>query len=181
MSSPWRPPFVAALQRQAPRVEVQVATVSPEGLPAVRTVQLQGVSVDSCPYFFTDLRSRKAGHLAQNPAVALVAWFPDTHEQFCLSGRATLHGLHAEGAWAELRQQGWARLDSAQRQTFGGPPPGRALAPTHEREVLAAPPPEFVVVSVDVAEVDWLTLGPPPSRVDFRLVGAVWVTQALTP
>lgn len=181
MSPPWRQPFQTALERNAPQVEVQVGTVSPEGVPAVRTVVLRGFSPEGCPYFFTDLRSRKANHLAENPKVALHAWFPLTQEQFRLNGRASLHGWHAEGAWAELRRHAWEGLDDESRRAFVGPPPGRTLVTPLAVEVPPSPPQEFVLVAVDVTEADWLSLGPPATRAGFRLIGAGWVQQALTP
>ena len=58
MTAPWRVPFETALRAHAPLAEIQVATSSPEGMPAVRTVILRGVSVEGFPYFFTDGRSR---------------------------------------------------------------------------------------------------------------------------
>lgn len=181
MSGPWRQPFEAALQRHAPLRDVQVATVSPEGVPAVRTVTLQGLSVEGLPYFYTDTRTRKADHLRENPKVALHAWFPLTREQFRLSGRACLHGTHAEGAWAEFRQHAWERLDDAAKRAFIGPPPGHGYVTPVALEVPALAPPEFLLVSVEVRDADWLALGPPPTRVGFRLLGAAWVQQQLTP
>lgn len=181
VSSPWRQPFEAALQRNAPQAEVQVATVAPEGSPAVRTVLLRGVSVEGNPYFFTDARSRKADHLRQNPRLSLLAWFPKTGEQFRLSGAARLHGWHAEGAWAELRQRAWAALAPHEHQPFLGPPPGQLLLPRLDRPVPPGPPQEFLVVSLEVTEADWLVEGAPPTRVGCRKVGSTWVDQLLTP
>lgn len=181
MSPPWRAPFEAALARNAPQATVQVATVSPEGVPGVRTVILRGLSVEGHPYFFTDTRTRKADHLRENPRLSLLAWFPRSREQFRLSGRALLHGTHAEGAWAELRQRAWEGLTEEDRQAFLGPPPGHAYVPHVAMEIPQAAPPEFLLVSEQVTDADWLALGPPPSRVGFRLLGAAWVEQQLNP
>ena len=181
MSAPWRQPFEAALKRNAPQLDLQVATVSPEGVPAVRTVLLRGFTVEGHPSFFTDLRSRKANHLAQNPKIALLAWFPQTGEQFRLTGRATMHGRHAEGSWAQLRQQGWEHLDAEERLAYVGPPPGRTLVRPMVTEAPPGPPEEFLIVTVDVTEADWLSVGPPRTRAGFRLLGAGWVQQALNP
>jgi hypothetical protein len=181
VSPPWRQPFETALQRNAPQRELQVATVSPEGVPSVRTVVLRGITADARPFFYTDVRTRKANHLAENPKVALHAWFPLTREQFRLTGRAGLHGSHAEGPWAELRHAAWLSFDDEARLAFIGPPPGRTYVTPIPREVPPAPPQEFLVVSVDVTEVDWLALGPPPARAGFRLLGAGWMQQSLTP
>lgn len=181
MSGPWRQPFETALERNAPQLEVQVGTVSPDGVPAVRTVLLRGFAAEGSPFFFTDLRSRKANHLAQNPTIALHAWFPKTREQFRLTGRASLHGWRAEGAWAELRKQAWGRLPNDERVLYVGPPPGRTRVELLAIEAPPAPPQEFVVVSVDVTEADWLSEGPPNTRVGFRLIGAGWAQEWLNP
>lgn len=181
MSAPWRQPFETALERNAPQREVQVATVSPEGVPAVRTVLLRGFSVEGCPYFFTDLRSHKANHLTENPKIALHAWFPQTQEQFRLTGRASLHGRHAEGAWAALRNHGWEQTYEGERRSYIGPPPGRTYVTPPLLEVPPGPPQEFVLVTIDVSEADWLCLGPPKTRAGFRLLGAGWVQQSLNP
>lgn len=169
-----------ALHRNLPQRELQVGTVSPEGVPAVRTVLLRGFAKDM-PYFFTDLRSRKANHLAGNPLVTLHAWFPLTREQFRLTGRATLHGRYAEGPWAARRADAWQRLNDESRLAFGGPPPGRTYVTPGLIDLPPSPPEEFVVVSVEVNDADWLALGPPATRAGFRLLGAGWVQQSLTP
>jgi hypothetical protein len=181
MTAPWRAPFETALRAHAPLAELQVATSSPEGMPSVRTVILRGVSVEGFLYFFTDARSRKADHLRGNPRVALHAWFPLTREQFRLSGRATLHGTHAENPWAELRQQAWGHLEPDARQPFVGAPPGHLAITRVPVEVPAVAPPEFLVISVEVTDADWLALGPPATRAGFRKVGAAWIQQSLTP
>jgi len=181
MSGPWRQPFETALERNAPQLEIQVGTVSPEGVPSVRTVLLRGFSAEGFPYFFTDLRSRKANHLAENSRIALHTWFPRTREQFRLTGRATVHGRHAQGPWAELRKKGWVQLDQDQRGLYVGPPPGRTHAEPRGIEIPPAPPLEFVLVTVEVTEADWLSEGPPRTRVGYRLLGAGWMQELLNP
>jgi hypothetical protein len=181
VSAPWRQPFEQALERNAPQRELQVATVSPEGVPSVRTVLLRGFTAEGFPYFFADLRSRKANHLAENPRIALLAWFPKSGEQFRLSGRATVHGRHAEGPWAELRRHGWLEIDREEALLYVGPPPGRTRVEQVVKEVPPAPPQEFVLVTVEVTEVDWLSVGPPKTRAGFRLIGAGWIQQSLNP
>lgn len=181
MSAPWRKPFETALARNAPQTEVQVATVSSEGVPSVRTVLLRGFSAEGLPYFFTDLRTRKANHLAENPRIALLAWFPKTAEQFRLTGRATVHGWRAEGAWAALRRHSWELLAEDDRLTYVGPPPGRTFVDRAPSVTPPAPPQEFLLVTIDVTECDWLAVGPPRTRAEFRLLGAGWVQQSLTP
>lgn len=181
MSGPWREPFERALRRNAPQAEVQVATVSPEGLPAVRTVDFRGFSVEGQPLFFTDSRTRKADHLRTNPRLMLHAWFPRTQEQLRLAGRATLHGARAEQPWASLRAGAWGDLGDDERALYVGPPPGYPAVEVGQLKVPREAPPEFLVVSLEVVEADWLAHGPPRRRLGWRLLGPSWVEQALTP
>lgn len=181
MDGPWRAPFEQAQQRNAPQVEVQLATVSPEGLPFVRTVDLRGVSAEGHLFVFTDSRSRKADHLRTTPRLMLLAWFPKTQEQWLLSGRVALHGVRAEEPWAAVRARAWAQLEASDRLRYVGPPPGFAYVEAGRVPVPREAPPEFLVVSLDVAEADWLTHGPPRRRLSWRLLGPSWVEQAITP
>lgn len=181
MNGPWRPAFEFALKRNAPQMEIQVATVSPEGLPFTRTVYLRGLSADGVPYFFTDARSRKADHLRTTPRVQLHAWFPKTGEQFRLSGRVALHGLRAEEPWRTAREQGWRDLADDERLMYLGPPPGFPAVEVGQLKVPAEAPPEFLVVTLDVTEVDWLVHGPPRRRLNYRMLGPTWMEQGLTP
>lgn len=165
-----------------PNPRVQVATVSADGVPSLRTVVLRGLLGDGTPYFFTDARSRKVDHLDANPPhLALLAWFEATRQQFRLSGLATVHGEHAAAPWDTLRVSLWARLPPAERAPFFGPAPGRLLVDAPPIESLEPLPKTFVVVSLTVADVDWLVLGPPHQRASFRKVGATWLSQHLTP
>lgn len=181
MNGPWRAPFESALKQNSPQREVQVATVSPEGLPFVRTVFLRGLSEDGVPFFFTDSRSRKADHLRTTPRLQLVAWFPKTGEQFRLSGRVAMHGAHAEPPWQDLRQTGWAALPVDEQLFYVGPPPGFPAISAGNVKPPREAPAEFLLVTLDVNEVDWLTMGPPRRRLSFRVMGPTWVEQGLTP
>lgn len=64
-----------------------VATVNPEGQPSLRTVLLK--QFDQRGFvFFTNLESRKAGDLAQNPKIALhFLWLP-LERQVAVTGQA---------------------------------------------------------------------------------------------
>jgi len=188
MTTPWLSAFRAAMdQSEAARGgaganRMQVATVSPEGLPSIRSVYLRGLSDDGTVWFFTDSRTEKVAELKASGQVALHTWWDVTREQFRLTGRAAVHGAHAEGPFAKLREEFWGQLPLAERGDFAGPPPGRALGPP-PLSVVPAPvaPPEFAVVAVDVALVDWLRLGPPRRRVLFRRLGTEWIEEEVGP
>lgn len=70
------------------RPQIQLATVTPEGLPDVRTVLLTEFSPEGF-WFHTDSRSRKSVHLATTSAVALLFLWPNFTRQLAVQGLAT--------------------------------------------------------------------------------------------
>ncbi len=170
------------MARCPPGNRVQLATVSPEGIPSARTVILRGLSEDGTAWFATDARSEKVAELERNPRVALHVYWPEVGEQFRLSGRARAHGAHADKPFDALRAELWAGLTVETKRLFFGPPPGRQLGPPPPPPAdVASCPPEFVVVAVDVDEVDWLKLGPPHVRFLYRRLGGEWISEELGP
>jgi pyridoxamine 5'-phosphate oxidase len=180
---PWRASFEEALTKDRPNPRVQVATVSLDGVPAVRTVILRGLLGDGTPWFFTDGRSRKVDHLGAEPHhLALNVWFEATRQQFRLSGAGAVHGATASAPWDAIRRAQWARLPEVERAPFSGPVPGCLFIDGSEQLPAASEvPPSFVLVSLAVSDVDRLTLGPPHHRESHRLVGATWLSQRLNP
>lgn len=67
---------------------MSLATVSPEGEPALRTVLLKGFS-ESGFVFFTNLESTKSQHIAKNPNVALLFYWREFERQIKIQGVAT--------------------------------------------------------------------------------------------
>lgn len=170
------------MAQDRPNLRVQVATVSADGVPALRTVVLRGLLGDGTPYFLADGRSRKVDHLdSGRPLLAMLAWFEATRQQFRLTGPASVHGAGAPAPWDTLRGAAWAKLPPVERAPFVGPAPGRSLADHVAVEPPETPPSTFVVVSLAVEDVDWLVLGPPHQRASFRKVGATWVAQRTNP
>lgn len=170
------------MDRCPPGNRVQLATVSPEGIPSVRTVILRGLSDDGTAWFVTDARTEKVAELERNPRVALHVFWPDGGEQFRLSGRARVHGARADAPFDALRAEFWAGLSAETKRLFFGPPPGRQLGPLPPPPAdFVACPPEFAVVGVDVDEVDWLRLGAPPVRWLYRGLGGEWIEEEVGP
>ncbi|MFM7606959.1 MAG: pyridoxamine 5'-phosphate oxidase, partial [Prosthecobacter sp.] len=64
-----------------------LATSTPDGMPLVRTVLLKSLDKQGL-VFFTNLESRKAGHIAQNPHVALVFPWLALERQVIITGTA---------------------------------------------------------------------------------------------
>jgi pyridoxamine 5'-phosphate oxidase len=74
-----------------PNLEVnamQLATVSADGKPSVRTVLLKGVDARGF-IFFTNYDSRKGRELAANANAALVFYWPDLERQVSIAGTVT--------------------------------------------------------------------------------------------
>ncbi len=66
---------------------VLVSTVSPEGTPSARTVLLKGVENNEL-VFYTNYKSRKGTHLAQNPHIALTFLWHELERQIHIEGIA---------------------------------------------------------------------------------------------
>jgi len=77
---------------------VQLATVTPEGLPRCRTVVFRGwlsrAGDDNvrAMKMITDGRSTKVAHVAASPAAELVWWFSKSSEQYRVAGELQLVG-----------------------------------------------------------------------------------------
>lgn len=139
--------------------QATVATVTADGLPAVRTVVLRGVDRRAPSIrFHTDRRSRKFAELSQRPAVA-VHFYDHGHKvQLRLLGRAVLHAGDATTAalWAGMREMSKACYRQPQ-------PPGLPVAAA--AEIDAAQPLgdadgllNFVAVEVRLETLEWLYL-----------------------
>jgi len=65
-----------------------VSTVSSENTPSSRVVLLKGVTGNKF-VFFTNYQSRKGSHLAVNPAISVVFFWPELERQVNIEGKAT--------------------------------------------------------------------------------------------
>lgn len=180
MAPDWQQLLRRALARNRQRT-AQLATVRPEGGPAVRTVILRGVSAAGELYWFSDRRSQKFSELAACPQAALCLWWPKTGEQFRIAGPVACHdGL--EGPWGEQRAALWQALDRDNRALFLGPPPG---SPYREGAPLAPdgplPPASFVLLVLAPQAVDYLKLGTPHLRWRFRRQKESWQAERCVP
>lgn len=106
---------------------VQLATVRPGGRPANRTIVFRGF-LDSDPLaltFITDKRSKKIPDLAANPWGEVAWYFPQSREQYRISGKLTVvQDDSADEALLKARQTMWSKLSPAARVQFSWPEPG---------------------------------------------------------
>jgi pyridoxamine 5'-phosphate oxidase len=166
---------------------IQLATVGPDGRPAVRTVLAKGIDERGIA-FYTNYESAKAGDLAETPYAAAVFVWLAHQRQVRLTGpvtkvdRAETEAYFASrpresqlGAWASPQSQvveSRAALDAlaaAAEARFGTDP---IPAPPHWGGYRLAP---------DAVEFWQGRPGRLHDRIRFRHAGAEWVRERLAP
>ena len=141
---------------------VQLATVSPEGRPNVRTLVLRGFDRSSaCAEMHTDARAAKVRDMAHCSHVTLLAWSASDHLQIRLAGTAELHRAD------DIARARWDKLSPAARKPYGLL--AEAGSPIEDPGTQSHLPPEsqfgqFVVVVVSLTSLDILLLGPEGSQ-----------------
>eukprot|EP00198_Chlamydomonas_reinhardtii_P010733 XP_001700070.1 pyridoxamine 5' phosphate oxidase-related protein [Chlamydomonas reinhardtii] len=167
----WRSKLLKSLaqnKRLANSRYVQLATVRPDNRPANRTVVFRGFlsDDDDSLTFVTDSRSRKVGEVAVNPAAEVAWYFPETREQYRVSGNLTIvDAASTDSAMQAARKRVWHNMSDPGRQQFAWPHPG---LPRHLEDPTAwdcpAPGPKdpvldtFCLVVLHVDEVEQLKL-----------------------
>lgn len=170
----WRPSLDLALHRNRGRPEmrlVQLATVRPDGGPAIRTVVFRGFLDDPRKLAFaTDSRSAKRAEIEANPRGEICWYFPETREQFRVAGLLALIGPGStDPALRQARADLWADLSDEVRASFTWP------APREPRDAAArfpdvapdasTPVDNFLLLTLTATEVDHLELqGDPQHR-----------------
>ena len=94
---PWRPLLKAACQREGRSVSarwLQLATVSADGKPRVRTLVCRGWADADQLDLFSDGRSSKINDLHHQPAAELCWLFPKARQQYRLRGTMRLITTH---------------------------------------------------------------------------------------
>lgn len=129
MAAPWRVKVLKSLARNKRLVNsryVQLATVKPDGRPSNRTVVFRGFLGDTDDLtFVTDSRSNKIRELAANPAAEVCWYFPDSREQYRISGHLTIvDAHHIDERLLAARQLAWSKMSDGGRTQFAWPHPG---------------------------------------------------------
>lgn len=88
-----------------------LATVSPDGIPHVRIVEIAHFHKEKGALFFTHKSSNKVAHLNFNPHAALNLWLPKTHRQISIEG-TTVEIPRNE------REKSWNRIPRFMKLTF---------------------------------------------------------------
>lgn len=178
---PWLSPWRTAFHKNKDRF-VQLATVSPGGLPEVRTVVLRGLADETgLPYFFSDARSAKYRALRAGSQMSLHTWWKPTSEQFRLRGDAKV--IQSEDhPWGQRRQELWWSQGEGNRRLFLRQPPGTPVEETPTNVADQTKPPEhFALMILHPKDVDYLRLGDPQERFIWGLEGGEWQGGQVVP
>lgn len=191
--APWRSPLARALHRNRSLVYAryaQLATVRPDGRPANRTVVFRGFLEPTQQLkFITDDRSEKIGQILAQPWGELCWYFPNSREQFRLSGRLTLVQAGCDDPeLTKARQIQWQDLSDAAREQFVWPNPGKPRAEADQFNAPSPdpvqPPPNFCLLLLDPTQVDHLELrGEPQNRClyYYQPTTAEWTIESVNP
>ena len=180
---PFRPHLQAAFEAAGGRPLAQAATVSPLGMPEVRTVVLRHLGEAGDPSFASDARSPKVLSLAAKPYLELCLWRRDAGIQLRLFGRVR---LHTDDGLARLV---WNALPAQTRGLFHAEAPGAPLPNGGPLQPPAAPDtirptepaPSFMVVRLVPERCDRLELGPPLRRRLWSLREGDWRARDVVP
>ena len=177
--APWKPHLSHALHRNRAKPYsryVQLATISPEGLPTNRTVVFRGfLNQSDRLQFITDTRSEKYQHLSQQPWGEVCWYFTKTREQFRLAGKFQLITTETEDAdLLKARRIIWQNLSDSARIQFAWADPKQLrdeedpFAPDAPAD--SKPLDNFCLLLFDPQKVDHLELrGNPQNRFIYEL------------
>ncbi|MBD2114267.1 MULTISPECIES: Npun_F5749 family FMN-dependent PPOX-type flavoprotein [Cyanophyceae] len=188
--APWRSALARALHRNRSRPYsryFQLATITPAGRPANRTVVFRGWLPDSNTLtLVTDQRSAKVTDIAAHPSAEACWYFTDTREQFRLAGAIQVVTAEADPVLLQARQNSWEDLSDNARQQFYWPHPAQprtAEADFSPKEIQATPPAEFCLVLLEPDHVDHLELrGEPQNRTLYdQQPDGTWQVKTVNP
>ncbi|MEB3158470.1 MAG: pyridoxamine 5'-phosphate oxidase family protein [Synechococcus sp.] len=182
---PWRPLLKAAQHKEgrSPMSRwLQLATVTAEGCPRVRTLVFRGWRDGFTLELLTDRRSAKSEELSQDPRVEVCWLLPKARCQFRFRGQALRLTPELQ---QRLEQKHWERLHPEGRALWGWPPPGQALSLDSDFPLTipdGAPTPScFQLISLEIDRVDLLELTDTPHRRRCWSAENGWQEIALNP
>ncbi|MBD2679082.1 MULTISPECIES: Npun_F5749 family FMN-dependent PPOX-type flavoprotein [Nostoc] len=191
--APWRSAIAHALHRNRSLVYaryLQLATIQASDRPANRTLVFRGFLEETNQLkFITDSRSAKADQIQQQPWAEACWYFPNTREQFRLSGCLTLVGNNdSHEDLQQARISTWQELSDAARLQFAWPHPGKprvkeAQAFEPPAPGIVEPVPNFCLLLLDPVQVDHLELrGEPQNRIIYhRDENQQWFCEEVNP
>jgi len=190
--APWKSLITRALHHNrslAYSRYLQLATIKENGFPANRTVVFRGFLEDTNELkFITDIRSAKAEQISKQPIAEVCWYFPNTREQFRITGELILISDDSHTNLQPVRIKMWQELSNAARLQFCWPHPGKMRITTATAFTPPAPNPiepveNFCLLLLAPIQVDHLELrGEPQNRwVYHRNENQEWLTEAINP
>jgi pyridoxamine 5'-phosphate oxidase len=160
--------------RRACARHLTLATVTPLGTPATRTIVLRAADRKAASLdVHTDLNSAKIADLRATPFGELHFWDTSAHLQVRLSARATLLSGNDVEAF-------WTKIPAGSRLAYGGTPiTGQPIANALDY-IKTSDPAAFVVIRMAITTMDVLHLGPAHRRARFDRADN-WEGQWLVP
>lgn len=182
---PWRPLLKAARQREgrSPMSRwLQLASVSEDGSPRVRTLVFRGWFDNDTLELLTDQRSAKVSELQHDPRHAVCWLLPKARCQFRFRGQQ--RQLDA-GVVRQRCLHHWEQLRPEGRALWGWPAPGAPL----DHEATFAPaiangtpmPDHFMLLSLQITAVELLELSGNPHRRRRWRSEDDWIEHRLNP
>ena len=193
MLAPWRSPLSSAIHRNRSKPHsryFQLATITPEGYPANRTVVFRGFLDDELNRLkiITDSRSAKIQDI-EHQAIAEACWyFTKTREQFRIAGELHLITTNTtDPNLQQARQTTWQNISDSARSQFAWPKPAQPAADKAEFDIeppdVETPLNNFCLLLLTPTKIDHLQLkSDPQQRHLYTLQGdRTWETQAVNP
>ncbi len=195
MLAPWRSPLSSAIHRNRSKPHsryFQLATVTPEGITANRTVVFRGF-LDDDNYqntlkIITDSRSAKIQDIEHQPLAEVCWYFTKTREQFRIRGKLQLvTNTETNADLQQARKTTWYNLSDSSRSQFAWPDPAQPVA---DKSAFDLEPPDpnlpldnFCLLLLIPQKIDHLQLkGEPQQRCIYTLEDDLtWSTQAVNP
>lgn len=192
MLAPWRSPLSGAIHRNRSKPfsrYFQLATITPEGYPANRTVVFRGFLDDELNRLkiITDSRSAKIQDIEQQPLAEVCWYFTKTREQFRIAGELYLVTVEEiDGDLQKARHNTWQNLSDSARSQFAWPEPAQPAADKAKFDVeppnADMPLDNFCLLLLTPTKVDRLQLKTEPQqRCLYFLQEQNWTTQQVNP
>ena len=183
---PWRPLLFAALKREGRSPGgrwLQLASLSIDGYPRVRTLVFRDWSAAATLDLITDARSEKCLEIERTPEVELCWLFRKAREQFRLRGTARLISPTANEGVA--LDQHWKRLPPSGRSVWAWPSPGDPFDAQgqwpQELSDDSGMPEHLRLLRISLHQVEQLDLKPHPHLRRLWTSARQWQEQRLNP
>jgi PPOX class probable FMN-dependent enzyme len=188
----WHERLAEALERNqddpaARFVQLATIAVGPDGsaTPANRTLVFRGFHREGTDLLFvTDCRSGKVQQIRNRPTVSVCWYFPNTREQFRLSGQVRVVDADAvDSQVSEERRTLWERLSDSTKAQFGWGQPGAPTESGTSGPLPSAAPDTFCLLVLSPSRVDHLQVGVAPHRRTIHLLTAsdTWDSRDVNP